>query len=128
MSRIRALEESAVAALAQANLPELKGFDLVSLAGQVDLENDQINQAKKSLLVAVVGATHNVSGGDSIDFAFVALVPGLDQKARRLEAMEALMAIRDWMDEPYNNFVPKQTRTERLHPAAIVALFAQLIG
>ncbi len=125
---VTALEESAVEALIAADLPELREFAIESLAGQVDLENDELNLAAPHLLVAVVGGNHVVRGGDAIDFAFCAVVPGTDQKVRRQSAMDALFAIRAWMEEAHTNFVPKTTRPERLHPVFVGALFAQLIG
>ncbi len=132
---IEAIEQEAVTNLAAlvdgGQMPALAGFAIDSLAGQVDLENDQLQIATPSLLVAVVGADH--AGGaaaeaDTLQLAFVAVVPGTDQKVRRQTAMDALMAIRRWMDEYDTPYVPTATRTERLHPMTVAALFANRIG
>ncbi len=132
---IDAIEQEAVTnlvALADGGqMPELSGFAIDSLAGQVDLENDQLQIATPSLLVAVVGADH--AGGaaaeaDTLQLAFVAVVPGADQKVRRQTAMDALMAVRRWMDEYDTPYKPTSTRTERLHPLVVAALFANRIG
>jgi hypothetical protein len=128
---IEAIELEAVTNLLAMNLPELAGFAIDSLAGQVDLENDQLQVATPSLLIAVVGADH--AGGaaaeaDTFQMAFVAVVPGMDQKVRRQTAMDALLGVRKWMDEYDTPYLPTSTRTERLHPLVVAALFANRIG
>lgn len=131
---IEAIEHEAVSNLAAlvdgGELPELAGFAIDSLAGQVDLENDQLQIASPSLLVAVVGADHSGSAAeaDTLQLAFVAVVPGMDQKLRRQTAMDALRAVRRWMDEFDTPYLPTSTRTERLHPVVVAALFANRIG
>lgn len=128
MSLIVDLEQATVNALIAAQLPELEGFAIESLGGQVDLENDELNLAVPTLLVAVVGANHSVPGADVLDLACVAIVPGACQQTRRQQALNALMAIRLWMDAANTLFSPKTTRTERLHPVVVAALFATYIG
>lgn len=128
---IEAIEQEAVSNLVALDLPELQGFAIESLAGQVDLENDQLQVATPSLLIAVVGADH--AGGaaaeaDTLQMAFVAVVPGANHQLRRQTAMDALMAVRRWMDEFDTPYVPTSTRTERLHPLVVAALFANRIG
>lgn len=128
---IQEIEQEAITNLLAVNLPELAGFAVESLAGQVDLENDQLQIATPSLLVAVVGADHTgstASEADSLQMAFVAVVPGTSQLVRRQTAMDALWAVRRWMDEYDTPYVPTATRTERLHPLVVAALFANRIG
>jgi hypothetical protein len=130
MMSIDAIELEAVTNLLALDLPELQGFAIDSLAGQVDLQNDQLQVATPSLLIAVVGAEHagGAAEADTLQMAFVAVVPGADQKVRRQTAMDALMAVRRWMDEYDTPYRPTTTRTERLHPLTVAALFAHRIG
>ncbi|MDR3684776.1 MAG: hypothetical protein P4L11_13695 [Geothrix sp.] len=130
MMSIDAIEQEAVTNLIALNLPELQGFAIGSLAGQVDLENDQLQVATPNLLIAVVGAHHvgTAAEADTLQMAFVAVVPGSDQMVRRQTAMDALMAVRRWMDEYDTPYAPTTTRTERLHPMTVAALFANRIG
>lgn len=128
MSIIATLEAEAVAALLAAALPELQDFAIESLSGQVDLEKDELTLSAPTLLVAVVGGDHGTAGADTLSLAFVACVPGESQQGRRQQAMDACFAIRIWMEEADTRYVPNATRTERLHPIAVVGLFASLIG
>ncbi len=124
------LESLTVQALLSANLPELATFAVEALAAQVDLENDQLHFGNPTLLVAVTGVdcTLGDADGDEVSVAFVAVVPGAHQATRRQDALDALRAIRRWMDDTQTSFVPKAIRTERLHPLTVAALFATCVA
>jgi hypothetical protein len=124
------LEALTVSALLAADLPELGTFAIEALAAQVDLEHDQLHFGSPTLLVALTGVdcSHGEADSDELTVAFVAVVPGTDQTARRQDALDALRAIRRWMNEAETPFVPKAIRTERLHPLTVAALFATCVG
>ena len=124
------LESRIVQGLSDAALPELDTFAVEALAAQVDLENDQLSFGSPTLLVAVTGfdCAQGDADGDELSVAFVAVVPGADQAARRQDALDALRAIRRWMDDAQTPFVPKAIRIERLHPLTVAALFATCVG
>jgi len=75
-----------------------------------------------------VGGDHQTARADTLSLAFVACVPGTSQQERRQMALDAVFAIRIWMDVADTPYSPKATRTERLHPICVAALFADLIG
>lgn len=120
-------EEALVGLIKDANLPELDAWAIESLGAQVDLDDDQLDFAVSTLLIAQTGADLNFPGGDSLQIAFVAVVPGSDQQLRRQQALEGLSALRTWLSE--NTAVqPTTLRTERLHPVVVMGLFATCIG
>lgn len=120
-------EDALVAALAASGLPELEGFAIEALGAQVDLEDDELQFSSPTLLIAQTGGDIAYPGGDSFQMAVVAVVPGIDQRVRRQQALDALLAIRYWL--PTNTqYAPSTLRTERLHPVAVAGLFATFIG
>jgi hypothetical protein len=121
------LELALVDQVKAARLPSLADFAIEPLGAQVDLEDDQLNFAVPTLLVAQVGADLSYPGGDAIQVAFVAVVPGTDQTTRRQVALDALMALRYWLADE-TAYHPTNLRTERLHPVAVAGLFAHVIG
>lgn len=128
MSLTQKLEANLVSDLVAANLPELAAFDIESFAGQVNLANDQVLIGKPSILIAVVGATRlaSVRGGDTLRVAYVAVSPGTDQGVRRQDALDALFAIRDYLNT--TDLLFEEIRTEALHPVTIATLYAQFVG
>lgn len=128
MPLTQSLEANLVTDLVAANLPELASFDIEAFAGQVNLANDQVLVGKPSILIAVVGASRlaSVKGGDYLRVAYVAVSPGTDQGVRRQDALDALFAIRNYLNT--TDLLFEEIRTEALHPVTIATLYAQFVG
>ena len=102
-------ETQAVADILAAALPELNlpgaAFQVEVLGNQVDFEKDQMNRAAPHLLVSWVMADHDhgYPGADPVTLAFVAVVPNASQVGRRNLAINACLAIANWMREGSTN-------------------------
>ena len=127
-----AWEAQAVADVIAAQLPQLATFQIESLNNQVDFEHDQLNMAAPHLLIEWIGADHEHGflGADPITLAFVAVVPGGNQDERRCLAVNALVALANWMrmGNSILSYQPNRSAVERVHPMAVASLTATVVG
>ena len=128
MSYVVDLETQVVASLLAADIPELAKFDIKAFSNHLDLTNDQIPVSNETLVVAVGGGKRqgNMPGADLVNLVFLAVVPGLDQATRRQDGLDALFALKEWLQD--TNFVYDVIRTETLHPVFVGALYAAVVG
>ena len=115
-------------ALAELNLPNC-AFQVEALGNQIDFERDVLNRATPHVLVAYVGAdtSQGYLNGDKITMAFVAVVPGANQRERRALAINALAAISNWM-KVNTTYLPTRISVDRVHPFCVATLFAEFVG
>lgn len=128
MTTAYGLEGRLVADLLSANLPELHDFAIEALGAQVDLEEDALSLGCPTILVAVTGLQLGSSHGSQVHMGCVAVVPGSDQVLRRQRALDALVAIREWIAATGQPYLPTSIRPERFHPVAIAGLFLETYG
>jgi hypothetical protein len=117
-----------VAAILAASIPELADFDVKPFTNHLDLEKDQVPVSNPTLVVAVAGGKKqgNMPGADVLIVVFLAVVPGLDQAVRRQDGLDALFALKGWIQD--TSFVYDRIQTDALHPVFIGALYADIVG
>lgn len=122
-------EDQAVSALQAAGLPELADFQIEALNNQVDFSKDELVIAAPYILVAWVAAAHDQGyiGADPLTLAFVAVVPGVNMRERRSRAVNAVVAIANWM-RTGTTYQPDRSAIERVHPAAVASLTSTIVG
>lgn len=121
-------------------LPAVVGFQVESLANQINPDTDALNVAGASVLIAesTQDCTEGLSQGDPMTIVALVIVPGVDQRMRRKAAWAVCRQLRDWMTTPSSThnyepapgsgWEPQRIDTIRLHPYAAVALTITFLG